>query len=231
MEKDFVLHAFRQGCQPRRSVVDFVRAFVKKLASKETRDIIDKLKLGRNGWHSPTLANLEPAISEYSAQHPIDLGLARDIEGKMKQPFAQHDFGVNIKYHNLFKTLKTGLKNQFEVATSEGYVKMDAIHKMESDYLRQVVSRRSFGLGDTSTHLKCVWRDYEKYGSLVDHDVLRELEESNSGMYGKACIRLYKPLVQEFTTWTGGGLAQHFCVCWSPCLWSEIIRPAAQVRP
>lgn len=97
------------------------------------------------------------------------------------------EYGTNISESNLFKAFDTHFKNQLETNTSKGTYDPE---------MRRNASKFLFGHDKNLTN-----EQYEKYGSLLDHNIERSMSRRNSAnQYGEVEVRFHKDKV--ICTWT-----------------------------
>lgn len=153
-----------------------------------------------------TLDHLETAIAEYektgrygqkAKQHKAE------IEDLMRKLFDTHDLGMNISDNLLESVLNSWFKNTFEVGDSGGYVgSHKTTGKIETSHDRLSAAHELFGLGKDLAKDQLSRREYEKYGNLLDHDILRSITHNTATSYGNVEVRFKKDKV--IATWTAG---------------------------
>lgn len=177
-----------------------------KITTKHTniqRETLDELKKRLGSSLPETLKHIDEAIASYEKSiwyGDIAKKHKEEIETLMRKIFDTHDYGMNVKEEALDKILTSWFKNTFEVGTSGGYIgSTKTTGKIELWHFRLGKSHEMFGLSkDLNKQLSR--RAYEKYGSLLDHDILTSLQnQKNVEHYGKVQVRFKKNKV--LTTW------------------------------
>ncbi len=154
-----------------------------------------------------TLTELEKAIAEYEKTSKYGKKAKQhkaEIEDLMRKVFDKHDLGTNIDDDLLEVVLNSWFKNQFEVGTGGGavYEYGKTTGKIGVDNGRLKVSHSLFGLGKDLANDQFTRREYEKYGNLLDHDILRSITHNTATGYGNVEVRFKKDKV--IATWTAG---------------------------
>jgi len=157
-----------------------------------------------------TLPNLEQAIARYektSSYGTIAKRNKAEIEELMQRLFDEHDLGMNVKDSVLESILKSWFKNQFETGTSGGALPTRSLMgKIEPNNCRLEAAHKLFGISDTksSTLLakQLERKEYEKYGHLLDHDIVQSMSHNTARQYGNVEVRFKKDKV--VATWTAG---------------------------
>ena len=151
-----------------------------------------------------TLTNLQKAIDQYEKSRHYGKETKANkqaIERQMREIFDSHDFGMNIDDHLLEQVLKSYFKNTFEVGGGNGYVgSRKTTGKIETSHARLRAAHEMFGLGKDLQKDQFARGDYEKYGNLLDHDILASMKDNPARQYGNVQIRFKKDKV--LATWT-----------------------------
>ena len=171
---------------------------------KCTPKTIDELRAELGDELPRTLAHLDSAISAYERSGKYGAGAKankRQIEAAMRRIFDEHDFGMNIDDHLLESVLETWFKNTFEVGGGNGYVgSSKTTGKIETWHSRLGAAHKMFGLGKDLAKDQLGRGEYEKYGNLLDHDILASMKGNPARQYGNVQIRFKKGRV--LATWT-----------------------------
>nr|DAG64384.1 MAG TPA: minor capsid protein [Caudoviricetes sp.] len=155
-----------------------------------------------------TLEHLEDAISEYEKNSRFYGAAAKthknEIEILMQQVFNEHDLGMNIKDSILEKVLNSKFMNTFETGSSGGYLgSTSTTGKISSTHSRLEAAHKLFGLPQRDLLTQQLARtEYEKYGNLLDHNILRSMQNNTARSYGNVEVRFKKDKV--VATWTAG---------------------------
>lgn len=155
-----------------------------------------------------TLEHLEDAISEYEKNSRFYGAAAKthknEIETLMQQVFNEHDLGMNIKDSILEKVLNSKFMNTFETGSSGGYLgSTSTTGKISPTHSRLEAAHKLFGLPQRDLLTQQLARtEYEKYGNLLDHDILRSMQNNTARSYGNVEVRFKKDKV--VATWTAG---------------------------
>ena len=155
-----------------------------------------------------TLRGLDKAIDDFakgSGYGVYERQHAAEIEAKMREIFALHDYGMNVDDKILLKIEKTGtFKNTFETGTSKGWVGSTQTQgKIEETHARLSASHKLFGIGDDLANGQLARHQYEKYGSLLDRDIAESMNDHYAAKtYGNVEVRFKKDKVT--CTWTAG---------------------------
>lgn len=155
-----------------------------------------------------TLEHLEDAISEYEKNSRFYGAAAKthknEIEILMQQVFNEHDLGMNIKDSILEKVLNSKFMNTFETGSSGGYLgSTSTTGKISPTHSRLEAAHKLFGLPQRDLLTQQLARtEYEKYGNLLDHDILRSMQNNTARSYGNVEVRFKKDKV--VATWTAG---------------------------
>lgn len=155
-----------------------------------------------------TLEHLEDAISEYEKNSRFYGAAAKthknEIEILMQQVFNEHDLGMNIKDSILEKVLNSKFMNTFETGSSEGYLgSTSTTGKISPTHSRLEAAHKLFGLPQRDLLTQQLARtEYEKYGNLLDHNILRSMQNNTARSYGNVEVRFKKDKV--VATWTAG---------------------------
>ena len=169
-------------------------------------ETIEDLK-NRLGDKMPkTLTNLEMAIAEYEKKSRYGAKAKQykaEIEELMKKLFDEHDLGMNIEDDTLEAVLNSWFKNTFETGSSGGYVGSTKVSgKISSSHSRLGAAHRLFGLGKDLDADQLARNDYEKYGNLLDHNIVESMAHNTARQYGNVEVRFKKDKV--IATWTAG---------------------------
>lgn len=155
-----------------------------------------------------TLEYLEDAINEYEKNSHY-YGVAakthkNEIEKLMQKVFNEHDLGMNIKDSILEKVLNSKFMNTFETGSSGGYLgSTSTTGKINPTHSRLSAAHRLFGLPQQDLMVQQLERrEYEKYGNLLDHNILRSMQNNTARGYGNVEVRFKKDKV--VATWTAG---------------------------
>lgn len=155
-----------------------------------------------------TLEHLEDAISEYEKNSRFYGAAAKthknEIEILMQQVFNEHDLGMNIKDSILEKVLNSKFMNTFETGSSGGYLgSTSTTGKISPTHSRLEAAHKLFGLPQRNLLTQQLARtEYEKYGNLLDHNILRSMQNNTARSYGNVEVRFKKDKV--VATWTAG---------------------------
>lgn len=155
-----------------------------------------------------TLEYLEDAISEYEKNSRFYGSAAKahknDIEILMQKVFSEHDLGMNINDSILEKVLNSKFMNTFETGSSGGYLgSTTTTGKISPTHSRLKAAHKLFGLPQQDLLAQQLERtEYEKYGNLLDHDILRSMQNNTARSYGNVEVRFKKDKV--VATWTAG---------------------------
>lgn len=173
---------------------------------KTKYETIDDIKK-RMGANTPkTLENLESAIKDYEKTGKygsIAKEHKEEIENIMKKVLDENDFGMNIDDNNLELVLDSWFKNTFETGSSGGYVGgHETTGQIKTDHKRLGAAHELFGLSPDLKNGQLPRHQYEKYGSLLDHDILSSMDFNPAQMYGNVEVRFKKDKV--LATWTAG---------------------------
>lgn len=154
-----------------------------------------------------TLTELEDAIAKYEKTSKYGATAKQhkaEIEDLMRKLFDTHDLGMNIDDDLLEAVLNSWFKNQFEVGTGGGavYEYGKTTGKIGVNNGRLDAAHKLFGLGKDLANDQLARHDYEKYGNLLDHDILRSITHNTATGYGNVEVRFKKNKV--IATWTAG---------------------------
>lgn len=178
---------------------------------KETavnHETVEDLKKRLGAKFPKTLEYLEDAISEYEKNSRFYGSAAKahknDIEILMQKVFSEHDLGMNINDSILEKVLNSKFMNTFETGSSGGYLgSTTTTGKISPTYSRLKAAHKLFGLPQQDLLAQQLERtEYEKYGNLLDHDILRSMQNNTARSYGNVEVRFKKDKV--VATWTAG---------------------------
>lgn len=178
---------------------------------KETavnHETIEDLKKRLGTKFPKTLEYLEDAISEYEKNSRYYGVTAKthknEIELLMQKVFSEHDLGMNIKDSILEKVLNSKFMNTFETGSSGGYLgSTSTTGKISPTHSRLSAAHKMFGLPRKDLAVQQLDRkEYEKYGNLLDHNILRSMQNNTARSYGNVEVRFKKDKV--VATWTAG---------------------------
>ncbi len=197
---------------------------VKKVKTTSATSIkgetLDDLKKRLGPSLPKTLEHLEEAIEKYQktrAYGEIAKTHKDDIEAVMRGLFEEHDLGMNIFDTKLELVLESGFKNTFETGTSGGYRgSRRTTGKIEVTHERLYAAHRLFGLGEDLLNDQLKRREYEKYGNLLDHNIIQSMKHNTASQYGNVEVRFKKDKV--IATWTAG---DSLCKVFQPSLVSD----------
>lgn len=161
----------------------------------------------RLGSNMPkTLPNLEKAIAAYERTSRYGSNAKQhkaEIEELMRKLFDEHDLGMNIDDDTLEAVLNSWFKNTFETGSSGGYVgSSKTTGKISSSHGRLSAAHKLFGLGKNLDADQLARHDYEKYGNLLDHNIVESMAHNTARQYGNVEVRFKKDKV--IATWTAG---------------------------
>lgn len=161
----------------------------------------------RLGYNMPkTLPNLEKAIAAYERTSRYGSNAKQhkaEIEELMRKLFDEHDLGMNIDDDTLEAVLNSWFKNTFETGSSGGYVgSSKTTGKISSSHGRLSAAHKLFGLGKDLDADQLARHDYEKYGNLLDHNIVESMAHNTARQYGNVEVRFKKDKV--IATWTAG---------------------------
>lgn len=161
----------------------------------------------RLGSNMPkTLPNLEKAIAAYERTSRYGSNAKQhkaEIEELMRKLFDEHDLGMNIDDDTLESVLNSWFKNTFETGSSGGYVgSSKTTGKISSSHGRLSAAHKLFGLGKDLDADQLERHDYEKYGNLLDHNIVESMAHNTARQYGNVEVRFKKDKV--IATWTAG---------------------------
>lgn len=169
-------------------------------------ETIEELKKRMGDKFPKTLPNLEKAITEYekTSQYGKTAKTYKDeIEVLMRKVFDAHDLGMNINDDTLDAVLSSWFKNTFETGSSGGYEgSKKTTGAIETSHHRLGAAHRLFGLDSDLKNGQLARHDYEKYGNLLDHDILQSMTYNTAKQYGNVEVRFKKDKV--VATWTAG---------------------------
>lgn len=153
-----------------------------------------------------TLPNLEKAIAAYERTSRYGSNAKQhkaEIEELMRKLFDEHDLGMNIDDDTLEAVLNSWFKNTFETGSSGGYVgSSKTTGKISSSHGRLSAAHKLFGLGKDLDADQLARHDYEKYGNLLDHNIVESMAHNTARQYGNVEVRFKKDKV--IATWTAG---------------------------
>ncbi len=155
-----------------------------------------------------TLEHLEDAISEYEKNSCFYGAAAKthknEIEILMQQVFNKHDLGMNIKDSILEKVLNSKFMNTFETGSSGGFLgSTSTTGKISPTHSRLEAAHKLFGLPQRDLLTQQLARtEYDKYGNLLYHNILRSMRNNTARSYGNVEVRFKKDKV--VATWTAG---------------------------
>lgn len=161
-----------------------------------------KRRLGKDMPKS--LVDLQKSIDSYEQSYMYGDAVKRhkkEIEDTMLEWLSKYNPGMNVGESKLSLIRKSWFKCQFETGTGEGYVGGVGDKSIErggipSDHSRLKFAHRFF-LGDAPTDGKhqLKRREYEKYGNLMDTDILTSLRHNPGGSYGRVQVRFKRDKV------------------------------------
>lgn len=187
-----------------------------KMVHETLKDL--KERLGDN--LPKTLPNLDKAIKQY--EKTIQYGKnakehKAEIEELMRKVFDEHDLGMNIPANVADSILESWFKNTFEVGTSGGYKGSSRTSgPIETSHARLGAAHQLFGLPKDLANKQLQRHEYEKYGNLLDHDILSSIQHNTATQYGRIEVRFKKDKV--IATWTAG---DSLCLEYQPSLVSD----------
>lgn len=171
-------------------------------------ETIKDLKKRLGAKFPKTLEYLENAISKYEKNSQF-YGVAAkthkdEIEILMQKVFNEHDLGMNIDDSILEKVLNSKFMNTFETGSSGGYLgSTSTVGKISPAHSRLRAAHKLFGLPQQDLLTQQLERtEYEKYGNLLDHNILRSMQNNTARSYGNVEVRFKKDKV--VATWTAG---------------------------
>lgn len=169
-------------------------------------ETVDDLKKRLGSSMPRTLDHLKDAIAKYqrtSKYGDTAKNHKDEIERLMRKLFDEHDLGMNIDDTTLEPVLNSWLKNTFETGSSGGYKGSSKTSgKIETGHARLGAAHRLFGLGKDLANDQLSRHEYEKYGNLLDHDIVSSMSHNTARQYGNVEIRFKKDKV--IATWTAG---------------------------
>lgn len=169
-------------------------------------ETIDDLKARLGDKMPKTLESLEKAISKYergSRYGSTAKNYKSEIEQLMARLFNEHDLGMNIDDDVLEAVLNSWFKNTFETGSSGGYLgSSSTTGKISKSHSRLGAAHRLFGLSSDLDKGQLSRHEYEKYGNLLDHDIVQSMAHNTATQYGNVEVRFKKSKV--IATWTAG---------------------------
>lgn len=175
-------------------------------SGKITPETIDDLKKRLGKKFPKTLPNLEDAIKKYeetSKYGSIAKAHKNEIETLMRKVFDKHDLGMNIQDDTLEYVLDSWFKNTFETGSSGGWIgSVKTTGAIETSHGRLKAAHKLFGLDSDLEKGQLSRHDYEKYGNLLDHNILSSITHNTATQYGNVEVRFKKEKV--VATWTAG---------------------------
>ena len=161
----------------------------------------------RLGTNTPkTIDYLEDAIANYekTSKYGDKAKIHKDeVEKLMKQLLDEHDLGMNIDDSKLDLVLNSWFKNTFETGSSGGYKgSSKTTGKIETTHKRLKAAHELFGLGKDLVNDQLLRHEYEKYGNVLDHDIMSSMRHNTAKQYGNVEVRFKKDKV--IATWTAG---------------------------
>ena len=169
-------------------------------------ETVDDLKKRLGSSMPRTLDHLKDAIAKYqrtSKYGDTAKNHKGEIERLMRKLFDEHDLGMNIDDTTLEPVLNSWFKNTFETGSSGGYKGSSKTSgKIETGHARLGAAHRLFGLGKDLANDQLSRHEYEKYGNLLDHDIVSSMSHNTARQYGNIEIRFKKDKV--IATWTAG---------------------------
>lgn len=183
-------------------------------------ETIEDLKKRMGDAFPKTLPNLEKAIAKYEKGEWYGdkaKKYKKEIEELMAKVFDTHDFGMNIDDDILEAVLNSWFKNTFETGSSGGYCGSSrTTGKIPTSHGRLSTAHNLFGLGKSLSRDQLARHDYEKYGNLLDHNILESMRHNTATQYGNVEVRFKKDKVT--CTWTAG---DSLCEKYQPSLVSD----------
>lgn len=183
-------------------------------------ETIEDLKKRMGDAFPKTLPNLEKAIAKYEKGEWYGdkaKKYKKEIEELMAKVFDTHDFGMNIDDDILEAVLNSWFKNTFETGSSGGYCGSSrTTGKIPTNHGRLSTAHNLFGLGKSLSRDQLARHDYEKYGNLLDHNILESMRHNTATQYGNVEVRFKKDKVT--CTWTAG---DSLCEKYQPSLVSD----------
>lgn len=138
------------------------------VAVNPNRVTLDQLNKLMGDKYPNTLKNLGKKIDEYES----DWSKEQQAEAlkKIEEVLSNGNPGMNVPANAVDGIFKSYFKSQIETGTGKGYVNID---------YRKKASNELFGTNTQVTKA----REYEKYGFLMDKDILKQAESGIAGQY------------------------------------------------
>lgn len=176
-------------------------------SSSIKKETLKQLKKRLGSEFPKTLEHLNDAISSYEKTNKYGDKAKQykdEIEELMRNLFDKHDLGMNIQDKTLDFVLNSKFMNTFESGTSGGYLGSTlTTGAISEDHGRLKAAHKLFGLPRTNLAKQQLARtEYEKYGNLLDHDILSSMQHNTATCYGNVEVRFKKDKV--VATWTAG---------------------------
>ena len=151
-----------------------------------TQETIEELKK-RMGSRTPkTLEHLDEAIKHYRGSNADFVAHRDEIEKVMRQLFEDNDLGMDISGNLLESVFQNGFYNTFQSGSSDGYCGSHSMTgPISTSHSRLACAHRLFGLGKDLAKDQLPRAAYEKYGHLLDRDML-DAWQFNRTHYGKS---------------------------------------------
>lgn len=193
-----------------RDMYNIIRERARELGlSTGNRKTLDDLKRELGDKMPKTLEKLEATYASYakSSLYGADAKAnAEELEAVMLEWLSRQDLGMNVPEYNMEKVLESWFKNTFEVGTSGGYDGPAGDLSVEqggipTHHARLKFSHKRFLNGESweSEH-QLKRKEYEKYGNLMNPDILSSLLHNHGSSYGRVQVRFKKDRV--IATWT-----------------------------
>lgn len=168
------------------------------------RETLQEL-LARLGDKAPkTIVHLQESIDKYESSYRYGDEVKKhkqEIEDTMFDWLSRQDLGMNVNARNLDAILNSWFKNTFETASSNGYLGSAGDLSVEQGGIPEYHSRLSAShemfIGGSSYDSKhqLKRREYEKYGNLLNPDILASLEDNKADGYGEVLVRFKRSMV------------------------------------
>lgn len=171
------------------------------IEQKCTPKTLNQLKEELGDKLPATLSKLDEAIKKYEDSTMYGKETAKfknKIESELRKIFDKHDFGMNIEDSLLEKVLDSHFKNTFEVGGGKGFVGSNRTSgEIEANHARLKAAHDMFGIGTDLKNGQLARNEYEKYGNLLDHDILRSMSNKSDSAfrYGNVQVRFKKDKV------------------------------------
>jgi hypothetical protein len=169
------------------------------ITKADSRVIALQTRKVKGGKTLETLKDLEPLQNQYLLKIKRHLGLSdaefakleSDFKNEMLDLFDKNDFGMRVgksgsEVQELKLILASKFKNQIEL-DREGVKSSGGWHNPKG---RADISKEMFGTASNTAA-----KNYEKYGYLMDRDMLREAQAKVGEQYGNLFVRFKKDKV------------------------------------